>query len=122
MINLTLNHLSYDDDEEYRAILCDVFDIPDYEADGADQFEFDAHFKDIYEATKMNPFFMEIFTKAAGFMFSQDPLTGICILCSYDYLALFYDAFVSYHASGYDPAFGKDKHVCAMALWQRIMN
>ncbi len=121
MINLALGNLIYNDDEEYRAILCDVFNVPDFEAADADLFEFDAHFKDIYDASKMNPFFMEIYLQAAGFMFSQDRLTGICILCSYDYLALFYDAFVEFHKNGCKKDFNRASHPSAEALWQRIM-
>lgn len=121
MINLNLGALKYDDDEEYRAVLCEVFDVPDFESADADMFEFDKHFKDIYDLSKINPFFMEIYLQAAGFMFSQDHLTGICILCSYDYLALFYDAIIAFKEQGYTNNFNRVSHPSAEALWQRIM-
>jgi len=43
----------------------------------------------IYDKTKMDPRFIELYTLAAGAFFSTDPETGICVLLTYDYFADF---------------------------------
>lgn len=44
----------------------------------------------IYEKTKDNVLFQNIYSNAAARMFSQDPEIGLALLLSYDYLKLFY--------------------------------
>lgn len=120
MINLNLGALKYDDDEEYRAILCEVFDVPDFESPEADDFSFDARFEYIYAQTKDNSFFLDSYRTAAGFMISEDVLTGICILCAYDYLAVFYATYVSYINEGRPVTFSPATSQAAQNLLDKI--
>jgi hypothetical protein len=50
----------------------------------------------IYDETKDNVLFHELYVLAAGKFLSQDPLIGEAVLFSYDYLSLFYLCLVDY--------------------------
>ena len=106
----------YADDFTYRERICDIFDVPE---DG-DDFDFEARFQYIYKETLENAFFQEAFKTAAGFMISEDPLTGACILCAYDYLAVFYAAYVAFIKGGKLPDFSEKTSTDAAALLEKI--
>jgi len=117
MINLDLPlPLTYTDDHTYRERICDVFNVPE---DG-DDFNFDECFMHINNETVLAPFFQNAFKVAAGFMISEDVLTGICILCAYDYLAVFYEAYVAFIKGGKNPDFSEKNSVEAAALLAKI--
>ncbi len=117
MIHLDLPlPLTYTDDHTYRERICDVFNVPE---DG-DDFNFDECFMHINKETQANPFFQAAFKTAAGFMISEDVLTGICILCAYDYLAVFYEAYVAFIKGGKMPEFSEKTSIEAAALLSKI--
>lgn len=120
MINLNLGQLKYNDDEEYRAILCDVFNVPDFESQEAEDFSFEPIFEYMYDQTKNNSFFIDSYKTAAGFMLSEDVLTGICILCAYDYLSVFYTAYVAYINEGRPSTFSHENSDAALKLYEKI--
>ncbi len=117
MLRLDLQQpLTYTDDHTYRECICDVFDVPE---DG-DDFDFDARFQYIYRESEHCPFFKNAYQTAAGFMISEDVLTGICILCAYDYLSVFYAAFVSFIEGGKRADFSATNSKEAAALLEKI--
>ncbi len=118
MIHLDLPlPLTYTDDHTYRERICDVFNVPE---DG-DDFNFDECFMHINKETQENAFFQNAFKVAAGFMISEDVLTGICILCAYDYLDVFYAAYVAFIKGGKSPVFSENNSAEAAALHAKIM-
>lgn len=50
----------------------------------------------IYAKTRDHLLFQTLYLKAAGFMLSEDPQTGLCILLAYDNLPLFHPMFCAY--------------------------
>jgi hypothetical protein len=50
----------------------------------------------IYDKTKNNVYFAEVYRLAAGKMMSTDPNIGLAVLFSYDYFALFHNCLVDY--------------------------
>lgn len=100
-------HISvqYNNDFEYRSTIRKLFDMnstnfpeitnPDIDIVTRDEAEYDEESSSkmmdfVYSNTKMEPVFMELYTKAASFMFSEDPEIGLAVLFSYDYLTLFH--------------------------------
>jgi len=47
----------------------------------------------IYDKTKNNPMFMELYKLAAGFFLSEDTETGLCVLLTYDYFSDFIELY-----------------------------
>ena len=103
-LNTTLGKIQYDDDEEYRICIARIFcKVPleptvssVTELDLDDDFSFEPIFDDIYARTKDDPFFQKIYTVAAGFMLSEDPCLGVCVLFAYDYAKAFYAVLCAY--------------------------
>ena len=109
-LNTTLGKIEYEDDEEYRTCIPRIFckvpseleQVPSathleqgsLELD--DDFSFEPIFDDIYATTKDDPFFQRIYTVAAGFMLSEDPCLGVCVLFAYDYAKAFYAVLCAY--------------------------
>ena len=109
-LNTTLGKIEYNDDEEYRICIARIFcqgpkeleQVPSathleqgsLELD--DDFSFEPIFDDIYARTKDDPFFQRIYTVAAGFMLSEDPCLGVCVLFAYDYAKAFYAVLCAY--------------------------
>lgn len=116
-INTTLGKIEYNDDEEYRICIARIFckvpsathlepTVPKELEQGPleptvpseldDDFSFEPIFDDIYARTKDDPFFQRIYTVAAGFMLSEDPCLGVCVLFAYDYAKAFYAVLCAY--------------------------
>jgi hypothetical protein len=103
-LNTTLGKIEYNDDEEYRACIARVFGkVPSathleltVSSPIDDDFSFEPVFDDIYARTKDDPFFQRIYTVAAGFMLSEDPCLGVCVLFAYDYAEAFYAVLCAY--------------------------
>ena len=109
-LNTTLGKIEYEDDEEYRICIARIFckvpseleQVPSathleqgsLELD--DDFSFEPIFDDIYARTKDDPFFQRIYTVAAGFMLSEDPCLGVCVMFAYDYAKAFYAVLCAY--------------------------
>ena len=92
MFNTTLGKIEYLNDEEYRICIAQIFGMPK----DLDDYSFEPIFDDIYERTKDEPFFKKIYAIAAGFMLSEDPNVGMCVLFAYDYAKAFYDVLCDY--------------------------
>jgi len=92
MFNTTLGKIEYLNDQEYRICIAQIFNIPN----DIDDYSFEPVFDMIYEKTKDDPFFKKIYTIAAGFMLSEDPNVGICVLFAYDYAKAFYAVLCDY--------------------------
>jgi hypothetical protein len=92
MFNTTLGKIEYLTDQEYRICIAQIFGIPK----DLDDYSFEPIFDDIYEKTKDDPFFKKIYTIAAGFMLSEDPNVGMCVLFAYDYAKAFYAVLCDY--------------------------
>ena len=97
-LNATLGKIEYDDDEEYRICIARIFSkVPStVPSELDDDFSFEPIFDDIYARTKDDPFFQRIYTVAAGFMLSEDPCLGVCVLFAYDYAKAFYDVLCAH--------------------------
>ena len=93
MLNTTLGKIEYNDDDEYRICIGKIFCVPD---SIVDDYSFEPSFDIIYQKTNGDPFFNSIYETAAGFLLSLDPQTGLCVLFSYDYAALFYAVLCAY--------------------------
>ena len=97
-LNTTLGKIEYNDDEEYRICIARIFSkVPStVPSELDDDFSFEPIFDDIYARTKDDPFFQRIYTVAAGFMLSEDPCLGVCVLFAYDYAKAFYAVLCAY--------------------------
>ena len=73
----------------------------------------------IYAKTRDHPLFQILYLKAAGFMLSEDPQTGLCILLAYDNLPLFHPMFCAY--MGHPDRFS-DKHPTYAALHAKLFS
>lgn len=73
----------------------------------------------IYAKTQDHPLFQILYLKAAGFMLSEDPQTGLCILLAYDNLPLFHPMFCAYME---DPDRFSDKHPTYAALHAKLFS
>jgi len=87
MLNTTLGKIEYNNDDEYRIFIGKIFCVPETIVD---DYSFEPSFDIIYQKTKDDPFFNSVYETAAGFLLSLDHQTGLCVLFSYDYAALFY--------------------------------
>ena len=73
----------------------------------------------IYAKTQDHPLFQTLYLKAAGFMLSEDPQTGLCILLAYDNLPLFHPMFCAYMGQ---PDRFSDKHPTYAALHAKLFS
>lgn len=114
--------IQYIDDYEYRSSIRQLFNMSGDNSllsvtDDVDPVSLDENNYDpaaaqkildyVYTNTKTHPIFKEIYTLAAGFMFSENEEIGLAVLFSYDYLAVFHpcicvffetpDQFTHYH-------------------------
>ena len=106
MLDTTLGKIEYNDDEEYRTCIARIFGIPECSAELLDDYSFEPIFDDIYARTKDDPFFQKIYLTAAGFMLSEDPCLGVCVLFAYDYAKAFYAVLCDY--LNQETSFGSD--------------
>jgi hypothetical protein len=117
--NLCIESLSYENDDEYRAavklicFLCNS-DLPD---DDYDTEQMTKALDYIWENTRNNSTFMELYTLAASQMMTEEATIGLAILFSYDYLKEFYllcSKFLS------NPAESCDDHPCYLSLKTKL--
>lgn len=93
-----LRHISNMDTSIY---VDNVNNLPNMDEETLDEYNFDelstSKFLDkIYRVTSDNSDFMSLYKLAAAKMISMDHHIGIAILCSYDYLYLFYPLLCDY--------------------------
>lgn len=67
-----------------------------------DMKQMDIHLDCIFQNTKNEPLFMDLYKKAATTMISEDPLIGQVVLCSYDYFMNYYSSVWFYLNGGID--------------------
>jgi hypothetical protein len=103
MLDTTLGKIEYSYDEEYRTCIARIFNVPNSQVD---DYSFEPIFDDIYARTKDDPFFQKIYLTAAGFMLSEDPCLGVCVLFAYDYAKAFYAVLCDY--LNQETSFGSD--------------
>jgi hypothetical protein len=94
------------------SILCAYADLDaseinheDLDEESRDEMQFDmekvnSNLNALYECTKQEYVFEELYKSAAGKMFSTDPLIGQAVLCSYDYFMLYHSCLWFYFHPG----------------------
>ena len=130
--NLSIKNIVYDDDISYRQVLRTILkmesnnSLSDENLDSLTQDEQDCDdaaistaLDWIYAKTRDHLLFQTLYLKAAGFMLSEDPQTGLCILLAYDNLPLFHPMFWAYME---DPYRFSDKHPTYAALHAKLFS
>lgn len=98
MYNFDITHVSYTDDDEYRDVVRTLFG---FVSDDDDDDSSIAKVLDwVFTQTKHHPLFQTVYIKAASFMISENPETGLTILFAYDYLPLFHSMLLAFHTLG----------------------
>ncbi len=109
MYNINVD-VNYQCNFKYRQCLRDVFtmdvtkmdaslnNIPDLDDETRDEMLFDENqvckgLDYVYNLTKTNQYFNDLYYSAAKVMFSEDPNIGIAVLYSYDYFIFFHLCF-----------------------------
>ena len=117
------SYLMYTNNSEYRNILRVIFQMDtsklcayaeldtsdiiqeDLDEESRDEMQFDmekvnSNLNALYECTKQEYVFEELYKNAAGKMFSTDPLIGQAVLCSYDYFMLYHSCLWFFFHAG----------------------
>lgn len=113
--NISIQNVEYSNNMEYRSVLRQIFymscdldklkeENPDYDDETLDEELYDSKHVNraldfIYEHTKTNPIFTELYEKAAARMISTDLTIGLAVLFSYDHLKLFHECLVAYFSN-----------------------
>jgi hypothetical protein len=114
--NYDLNKdVSYTNNREYRKCLRELFnmnciineDLNDIDEETKDELLYDentmsAIMDEIFNATKNNELFNELYDLAAARMFSTDRTIGQAVLLSYDYLCFFHNCLASFLRGNFD--------------------
>ena len=114
--NYDLNkHVYYTNNREYRKCLRELFnmkciineDLNDIDEETKDELLYDentmsAIMDEIFNATKNNELFNELYDLAAARMFSTDRTIGQAVLLSYDYLCFFHNCLASFLKGSFD--------------------
>jgi len=105
----------YTNNKEYRQCMRELFNMkcviqPDMEGideETIDELTYDEQtmsviMDEIYNATKNNDIFNELYDLAAARMFSTDRTIGQAVLLSYDYLCFFHNCLASFLKGEFD--------------------
>jgi len=128
--NFSITNIVYYDDTSYRQMLRTILKMEsklvstDLDSLTQDEQDFDdaaisTALDWIYAKTRDHPLFQTLYLKAAGFMLSEDPQTGLCILLAYDNLPLFHPMFCAYME---DPDRFSNKHPTYAALHAKLFS
>ena len=128
--NFSITNIVYYDDISYRQMLRTILKMESKlvstDLDSLTQDEQDCDdaaistaLDWIYAKTQDHPLFQTLYLKAAGFMLSEDPQTGLCILLAYDNLPLFHPMFCAYME---DPDRFSNKHPTYAALHAKLFS
>ena len=112
----------YSNNMEYRQVIRDTFQMNPYEIapysdlqsnqiesdideESKDEMQYDmkqmdSNLTEIYEITKHEPCFLNLYKQAASQMISEDPLIGQVVLCSYDYFNTYFSCVWFYLHGG----------------------
>jgi len=118
-VNLSIDALSYENDDEYRAAVKLIFMIcvASPETDEIDEVAMTTSLDYVWKNTKTNPLFMELYTLAAAQMMTEDATIGLAIMFSYDYLKEFYLLFSKFLSN---PAESCEDHPCYLSLKTKL--
>ena len=97
MYNFDITSVSYNDDDEYRDVVRTLFG---FVSEDDDDSPIEKVLDWVFAQTKHHPLFQTVYIKAASFMISENPETGLTILFAYDYLPLFHSMLLAFHALG----------------------
>ena len=129
--DFSITNIVYYDDISYRQVLRSILKMesnPTYSTDldsltqdeqDCDDAALSTALDWIYAKTRDHPLFQTLYLKAAGFMLSEDPQTGLCILLAYDNLPLFHPMFCAYMGQ---PDRFSDKHAAYVALHAKLFS
>ena len=128
--NFSITNIVYYDDTSYRQVLRTILKMEsklvstDLDSLTQDEQDYDdaaisTALDWIYAKTQDHPLFQTLYLKAAGFMLSEDPQTGLCILLTYDNLPLFHPMFCAYME---DPDRFSNKHPTYAALYAKLFS
>lgn len=129
--DFSISSVVYYDDITYRQMLRTIFKMESNPTSSTDLDSLTQDEQDcddaaltvaldwIYAKTRDHPQFQTLYLKAAGFMLSEDPQTGLCILLAYDNLPLFHPMFCAYMG---DPDQFSDKHPTYAALHAKLFS
>lgn len=128
--DFSITNIVYYDDTSYRQMLRTILKMEsklvstDLDSLTQDEQDFDdaaisTALDWIYAKTRDHPLFQTLYLKAAGFMLSEDPQTGLCILLAYDNLPLFHPMFCAYME---DPDRFSNKHPTYAALHAKLFS
>jgi len=129
--DFSIRTIVYDDDTSYRQVLRTLLKMESKTASSSDLDSLTQDEQDcddaaistaldwIYAKTQDHPLFQTLYLKAAGFMLSEDPQTGLCILLAYDNLPLFHPMFCAYMGQ---PDRFSDKHPTYAALHAKLFS
>lgn len=118
-VNLSLDILSYDNDDEYREVVKQVFIMHTIstETDEMDEAVMTKALDYVWTNTRSVPLFIELYTLAAAQMMTEDATIGLAIMFSYDYLKDFYILFSNFISN---PAECCETHPCYVALKTKL--
>jgi hypothetical protein len=97
MYNFDITSVSYTDDDEYRDAIRTLFG---FVSEDDDDSQIEKVLDWIFAQTKHHSLFQTVYVKAASFMISENPETGLTILFAYDYLPLFHAMLLAFHMLG----------------------
>jgi len=101
MYNFDITSISYDSDEEYRYTIRTIFNfVSNDDDDEVNDAQMAKVLDWVYSKTKDNSLFNTVYIKAASFMISENPETGLVVLFAYDYLPLFHQMLCAFHHLG----------------------
>jgi hypothetical protein len=118
-VNLSMDTLSYENDDEYRAAVKLIFMLCDTDSTGdeIDEVAMTKSLDYVWENTRAIPLFMELYTLAAAQMMTEDATIGLAIMFSYDYLKEFYILFSKFLSS---PTESCESHPCYVSLKTKL--
>ena len=129
--DFSITNIVYYDDISYRQVLRSILKMESNPTSSTDLDSLTQDEQDcddaalstaldwIYAKTRDHPLFQTLYLKAAGFMLSEDPQTGLCILLAYDNLPLFHPMFCAYMGQ---PDRFSDKHAAYVALHAKLFS
>ena len=129
--DFSITNIVYYDDTTYRQVLRTILKMESNPTSSTDLDSLTQDEQDcddaalstaldwIYAKTRDHPLFQTLYLKAAGFMLSEDPQTGLCILLAYDNLPLFHPMFCAYMGQ---PDRFSDKHAAYAALHAKLFS
>jgi hypothetical protein len=94
----------YENDDEYQQCIFNLINTinPEVTLTEYDNDSFKMFLDCIYNKTRSEPRFIELYSLAAGTMISEDNTLGLAVLFSYDYFYLFNKCLISFFTKPLD--------------------